>query len=344
MTEDAIWHFAQGVGDEHPLWWERSYAASTRWGRMFAPPTFLYTCSNAGLRVGESGVYPAQDWMPGTLPLWVSDRWVFHRPAFEGESVTATSELVEVEERERKDGSREVRYIDRTAYEGSDGTIIGERYGSMLRRNRPAGTELPALLPEIPYSDEQRGEIASQYDLELSQRRGSRPLRGGDLRPGDAIPRLVKGPLMVTNIVGWMLGWGSPLCPTNRIAHRYLLEHPRAALEDSQRNVQDTVEGVHWNPRLAQASGMAACYDFGAQRVSGVAHVLTDWFGDEGFLAELEVRVRRPNFVGDITWFDGEVVGVDLDSGFARASVALIGVNQRGEETTTATATVRLPQ
>src|SRR5579863_321123 len=122
VTEDAIWHFAQGVGDDNPLWWDRSYAASTRWGQMFAPPTFLYTCSNAGLRVGESGIYPAQDWMPGTLPLWVSDRWVFHRPAFEGESVTATSELVEVEERERRDGSREVRYVDRTSYEGSDGT------------------------------------------------------------------------------------------------------------------------------------------------------------------------------------------------------------------------------
>ena len=52
VTEDAIWHFALGVGDDNPLWWDRAYAESTSWGRMFAPPTFLYSCGNAGLRVG----------------------------------------------------------------------------------------------------------------------------------------------------------------------------------------------------------------------------------------------------------------------------------------------------
>ncbi len=345
VTEDAIWHFALGVGDENPLWWDRDYASATRWGRMFAPPTFLYSCSNAGLRLGESGIYPAQDWMPGTLPLWTSDRWVFHRPAFEGDSIVATSELVNVEERTRSNGSREVRYIDRTSYASSDGSLIGERYGAMLRRDRPAAAAQPQPLPEVRYSEDQRQEIAAQYDLEPGQRRGARTLRGGTLSPGDAIPTIVKGPLTVTNIVGWMLGWGSPLCPTNRIAHRYLIEHPLAALEDAHRNMPDTIEGVHWDPELARISGMAACYDFGAQRISWVAHVLGDWFGDDGFLTELEVRVRRPNFVGDTTWLSGKVEGVkpDGDGESVLASVSVLGVNQRGEETTVATATVRLP-
>jgi hypothetical protein len=155
---------------------------------------------------------------------------------------------------------------------------------------------------------------------------------------GDAIPGLVKGPLTVTNIVGWLLGWGSPLCQTNRIAYQYLQEHPLAALEDSRTNIQDTIEGVHWEPRLAQLSGMAARYDFGAQRVSWVAHLLTDWIGDDGFLAEMEVRVRRPNFVGDTTWLGGEVTAVADDV----VDATVRGVNQRGEETTTGTARVRL--
>jgi acyl dehydratase len=347
VTEDAIWHFAQGVGDDNPLWWDRAYAESTRWGRMFAPPTYLYSCSNAGLRVGEPGIYPAQDWMPGTLPLWVSDRWVFHRPAFEGESVTATAELVSLEERPGRDGSRALNYTDRVSYAGSDGTVIGERYQLMLRRERPAGGAAPpAELPEIHYSDEERRQIGLQYDREPSQRRGAQVLRGRDVKVGDVIPDLVKGPLTVTNIVGWLLGWGSPLCQTNRIAHRYLQEHSRAGLEDPRSNIQDTIEGVHWDPYLAQASGMSRCYDFGTQRVSWVAHLLTDWFGDDGFLVELDVRVRRPNFVGDTTWLRGEVTAVgpegdSADSVMVEASVK--GVNQRDEETTTATAKVRLP-
>jgi acyl dehydratase len=345
VTEDSIWHFAQGVGDDNPLWWDRTYAESTRWGRMFAPPTFLYSCSNAGLRVGEPGVYPAQDWMPGTLPLWLSDRWAFHRPAYEGESVTATAELVAVEERPGRDGSRSLTYTDRTTYTDPDGSVIAERFQLMLRRERPSGeTPPPAPLPDVRYSDQERRAIEQHYEKEPSQRRGAHTLHAAEVNVGDPIPELVKGPLTVTNIVGWMLGWGSPLCQTNRIAHAYLKEHPRAALEDPRSNIQDTIEGVHWEPYLAQISGMPGRYDFGAQRVSWVAHLLTDWIGDDGFLAGMEVRVRRPNFVGDTTWLGGEVTAVTADGEFGVIDAAVRGVNQRGEETTTASATVRLPR
>jgi acyl dehydratase len=345
VTEDAIWHFALGVGDDNPLWWDRAHAESSRWGRMFAPPTFLYTCGNAGLRVGEEGIYPAQDFMPGTLPLWVSDRWVFQRPAFEGEAVTAISDLVSVEERPTRDGARSLNYTDRVTYTGADGSVIGQRYQLMLRRERPAGGAAPpAEVPETRYGDEDRRRIGAEYDREPAQRRGARTLHGNEIRPGDAIPTLVKGPLTVTNIVGWMLGWGSPLCPTNRIAHQYLTEHPLAGLEDPRRNIQDTIEGVHWDPYLAQTSGMARCYDFGAQRVSWIAHLLTDWIGDEGILTELEVRVRRPNFVGDTTWISGEVTARREDGDSVAAAVALSAVNQRGEQTVTGTAQVRVPR
>jgi acyl dehydratase len=347
VTEDAIWHFALGIGDDNPLWWDRAYAENTRWGRMFAPPTFLYACGNAGLRVGEDGVYPAQDWMPGTLPLWVSDRWVFQRPAFVDEAVTAVSDLVSVEERPPRDGARSLNYTDRVTYSGSDGSVIAQRYQLMLRRERPAGaTAPPAEVPEARYTDEERLHIESHYDLEPAQRRGALPQRGSQVRPGDSLPSLVKGPLTVTNIVGWVLGWGSPLCPTNRIAHQYLNEHPRAGLEDPRSNTRDTIEGVHWDPFLAQASGMGRCYDFGAQRVSWTAHLLTDWCGDDGFLSELEVRVRRPNYVGDTTWIGGEITRVDEADGdpdWVVAEVSLNGTNQRGEQTIAGRAQVRLP-
>jgi acyl dehydratase len=345
VTEDAIWHFAQGVGDDNPLWWDRGYAESTRWGRMFAPPTFLYSCGNAGLRVGEAGIYPAQDWMPGTLALWLSDRWVFHRPAYEGESVTATAELVGLEERPGRDGSRSVSYTDRTTYSGPDGTVIAERFQLMLRRARPSGaTPPPAPLPEVHYSNDERRAIEQRYEQEPAQRRGDRTLHASKVHVGDTIPELVKGPLTVTNIVGWLLGWGSPLCQTNRIAYRYLKEHPRAGLEDPRHNIQDSIEGVHWEPYLAHVSGMPGRYDFGPQRVSWVAHLLTDWFGDDGFLAEMEVRVRRPNLVGDTTWLRGEVTGIVEEADSALVDASISGVNQRGEETTTATARVRLPR
>ena len=94
----------------------------------------------------------------------------------------------------------------------------------------------------------------------------------------------MKGPLTLTGIVGFVMGWGSPLCPTNRIASLYLAEHPGARLHDDRMNVPDTLEGPHWEPYLARKGGMGGCYDFGAQRVCWLAHLLTDWCGDDGFL------------------------------------------------------------
>jgi hypothetical protein len=313
---------------------------------MFAPPTFLYSCSSAGLRVGETGIFPAQDWMPDTTTLWISDRWVFERPAWEGERIFADADLVAVDERPAKDGARSVTHTDRTSYRGTDGSLIAERYTVMIRHERPSAEtpHPPQDVPDAAYTDAERAAIAAQYDREPDQRRGSATLYGDDLTVGDHLPTIVKGPLTVTNIVGWLLGWGSPLCQTNRIAHRYLQEHPRSRLHDPRSNTDDSIEGVHWDPYLAQMSGLARCYDFGAQRISWVAHLLTDWCGDDGFLSELEVRVRRPNLVGDTTWLTGTVTGLSVDGHDAVVECSVSSTNQRGEETAAGTATVRLPR
>jgi acyl dehydratase len=345
VTEDAIWHFALGVGDDNPLWWDREYAEATRWGRMFAPPTFLYSCSNAGLRVGETGIYPAQDWMPGTLALWVSDRWVWRRPAWEGERVSAVADLVEVDERPARDGTRSVAHTDRTTFRGSDSSVIGERYTLMVRRERPppGPAAAPPGVPDASYTDDEREAISAQYDREPGARRGATTRYGDQVAVGEALPTLVKGPLTVTNTVGWLLGWGSPLCQTNRIAHQYLCEHPLSALHDPRSNLDDSIEGVHWDPYLAQMSGMARCYDFGSQRIAWAGHLVTDWCGDDGFLEELDIRIRRPNYVGDTTWFTGTVTGLAVAGDSTVVECTVTGTNQRGEETTAGTAKVVLP-
>src|SRR5882672_9175051 len=43
VTWDGSRHFAFGYGDDNPLYCDPAYAAGTRWGRLVAPPTFLYT-------------------------------------------------------------------------------------------------------------------------------------------------------------------------------------------------------------------------------------------------------------------------------------------------------------
>ena len=41
-TKDAIRHFAWGIGDDNPLWFDPEYARSAPAGTVLAPPCILY--------------------------------------------------------------------------------------------------------------------------------------------------------------------------------------------------------------------------------------------------------------------------------------------------------------
>ena len=60
-TRDNIRHYAHGIGDDNPLWCEPEYAASTTYGTVIAPPSFVFALNRiisgyvGGLPVVGSG-------------------------------------------------------------------------------------------------------------------------------------------------------------------------------------------------------------------------------------------------------------------------------------------------
>jgi acyl dehydratase len=345
VNADAVWHFALGVGDDNPLWWDRAYAEKSSAGRMYAPPAFLYVATHefpppgAELRVGDA------EWLPGVMGLWAGDRWKWHSRVWVGDEIHAHRELVEVRERQGGAfGERSVVQTERMTFDDPGGRAVAELYRTVLRFERSSGRDRNKYLglPEATYTAAQREEIIAQYAREADARRGAEPRFWEDVQVGDSILPLVKGPLTLTNLIGWLLGWGSPQCPTNRMLYGWLDQHPAARIRDPITGLDHTLEVAHWDEYFARESGMARGYDFGAQRISWLAHVVTDWCGDDGELLELDARLRGPNFLGDTTWFTGRVTGKTRTGGDAVAALAIVGTNQRGEVTTTATAAVKL--
>ena len=55
-TRDAIRHFAEGVGDDNPLYLDPSHAAASPYGGLIAPPTFPDVFSNKGF-TAEDGFH-----------------------------------------------------------------------------------------------------------------------------------------------------------------------------------------------------------------------------------------------------------------------------------------------
>jgi acyl dehydratase len=74
-----------------------------------------------------------------------------------------------------------------------------------------------------------------------------------------------------------------------------------------------------------------------------MSHQLTNWIGDEGFLKHHHVEIRRHNPVGDTLYIEGEVRRTFAENGAHYAEIAQRAVNQDGELSVTARATVRLP-
>ena len=153
---------------------------------------------------------------------------------------------------------------------------------------------------------------------------------------------MLKGPLLLGNIIGFLLGAGNGLAATNRMHQQFLNLHPTIQMIHPESGAADNFQVTHFDTVMARAGGMPAGYDFGMQRFSWLAHLLTDWAGDDGFVTELDFRLRRPNFINDVTWLAGEVTAVDLESG--EVINDLKAVNQLDEVTATAVGTVRLPK
>lgn len=342
---DAIWHFAHGVGDDNPLWWDEAYAAGTRSGRMFAPPMFLYSCANAPLVPGvfETAERGVDSWLPGALGLWAQDRWVWHDRLWLDEPVRATAELWDVKERRSSFAGRSISQTTRIAYRAGDDRLVGELFRTIFRFERSALSQTTYMdTPRPRYSSAERTAIREQYLRERPARRGADVRYGGDVKPGDPLPTLLKGPLDVTSIAAWVMGWGSPMCQSNRLRAEFVEQRSGAEMVHPVWGHADTIEGPHWDDDLARLGGFPRGYDFGPQRFAWMLHCVSDWCGDDAVIRDFEGRLRRPNLVGDLTTITGVVAEKSEDAGSGLVTCSLEARNQRDELTATARATVEL--
>ncbi|MDB5471513.1 MAG: hypothetical protein JWR84_3073 [Caulobacter sp.] len=344
VTREAIEHFALGVGDDNPLWWDDDHAAGTRWGGRVAPPCYLYSHTRGPRLRPEDGRQSVEVYLPGVLGIWAGEKWVWNRLPCENEIIRAESEMVEVLEHEGSFGGRSISHVERQYLLTDKDELVATVDHTIRRFDRSQTRARGAYLdrPLATYTAEDRARFEAQYEAEIGLRRGGTPRYIEDVKVGEKVGPMLKGPLTITNMIGFLLGGGSSLNITNRMLPTFLKMHPGSKMIHPETGIVETIEAPHWETAFARASGMPAGYDFGFQRISWLQHLITDWMGDAGFLKELEVQLRRPNILGDVTWLSGLVTDVDLAAGVA--TVAITATNQLDETTTRGLARVELPK
>lgn len=347
VTRDSIRHFCDGYGDDNPLFRDPDYAKKTRWGGFIAPPNYMYTLGENDTPEpnAETKALLKGDPLRGTGQYQAELTFEWWRPFRIGDHAYQRSALVGVKEKTGSFGGRNVHMIRGMVQRNQHGEPMNVRRGTWIVNERDTSKERsekkPQAVPE-PYTDEQLAEIDAVYEAEV--RRGGEPRYWEDVQVGEEMPQKVKGPLRLTDILLWHIGWGMQLSPPGALRLSYLDRKRRPGLYTPGRFGEwDTVQRCHWQDDWAIRLGLPQAYDYGAMRETWLTHLLTDWAGDDGWLWKLTCQHRRFNLHGDTQWLRGRVTDKKKAGGRYEVNLDVWCENQRGEVATPGTAVVLLP-
>ena len=241
-------------------------------------------------------------------------------------------------------GGRSAHVTRAYIYTNANGEPTSIRCGTWVNAERHTSRERKKEVVKLTSPTPPSSSPRSTPHMPLKQRRGAATRYWNDVPTGHELPVKVKGPLTTTDVVVWHLGWGMQLTPavTYKLAYRVREKVP-GLFPKNRLNVPDTVQRLHWEPERAHELGLPTSYDYGAMRETWLAHLVTDWMGDDGWLWKLSVQHRGFNYIGDTTWLRGHVTGKRVEDGHHVVDLDLSCENQRGAITSPGTASVILP-
>lgn len=324
------------IGDDNPLFCDPQYAAHTMWGTVIAPPSFLYTIDTTIVAPGFRGI----QWIYG------GTRWEHLRPIRVGDRITARARVTKVTEKTGKHAERFVVQTGEVFYVNQRDELVSRAEADVLRVPRRKSGTSGSLKG---FDDRSKRWAYSPEDIEVirdaylnEERRGSEPRYWEDVTVGDVLPKIVKGPLTLVDIMGFYHGRRNTYPPL-KLAFQERVRHPANVYVSPSTGVPMHPASGHMDDEIAHEIGMPRAYDQGWMRANWGGHLITNWAGDQSFVRAISSKLLIPNLIGDTTWMTGTVTGKRVEGGEHLVDISYEGNNQRDERNVTGTATVRLP-
>nr|WP_246864415.1 MaoC family dehydratase N-terminal domain-containing protein [Spongiibacter thalassae] len=347
ISEDNVRTYAQACGSDNPLFVDPDYAASTRWGSVFAPPMIsgfvnapmLGDKMDPALKEATKGIFR------GIHAFISGGEWEFFKPLYPGDTVYSFAGESDIEVTPSEFAGTKVTRFNRSVKMNQRGEIVAIYTYRLILTERKKAREKGKNLSIEPanYSDEDIAKIDELYANDNP--RGADKLFFEDLEVGSALPDSVRGPLTVTDVVNFHAGgygWVPYGLRTGRLWHK---NRKRIApfYVKNEMGVPDVAQRLHWDSEWAKAIGNPRAYDYGVMREHYLYHYLLEWVGDNGWVSRFYDEIRKFNLMGDTQFITGEVTGKREEGGQCLVDVELKMINQRGEETVRCDATVVLP-
>lgn len=337
-TRDNIRHYAHGIGDDNPLWCDPAYAAKTKYGGIIALPSFLFATDRI-----VSGYVGG---LPGVHAMWSGADWTWHKPVHRNDEIRTEAYLKELIEHETRFAGRAVQQIYHVDFFNQQGDKVAEADSWCFRTERDhareQGTKYKEVRAKAPrrYSKE---EIAEAYNLYRNEEvRGATPRYWEDVKEGEALPVMFKGPMTVTGFIAYAQGWGGLYIRANKLAWKLIDAHPGVGITN-RFGIPDVPERVHWEEDFALEVGAPGAYDYGPERTSWLTHHLTNWMGDDGFLRRASCKIRRHNPEGDMLFIKGHVKRKFIEDGKHLVEIEQEARNQDDELSVLGSGVVELP-
>ncbi|NYT84513.1 FAS1-like dehydratase domain-containing protein [Pollutimonas harenae] len=337
-TRDNIRHYAHGIGDDNPLWCDPAYAANTQYGGLIALPSFLFATSRI-----VSGYVGG---LPGVHAMWSGADWTWHKPVKRNDEIHTEAYLKALVPHETRFAGRAVQQTYHVDFFNQDGDKVAEADSWCFRTERDhareQGTKYKEVRSRSPrrYTEEELQEAYKLYAQE--EIRGKVPRYWEDVKEGEALPVMFKGPMTVTGFIAYAQGWGGLYIRANKLAWQLIDAHPGVGIKN-RFGIPDVPERVHWEEEFALEVGAPGAYDYGPERTSWLTHQLTNWMGDDGFLRKAHCKVRRHNPEGDMLFIKGKVLRKFQEDGKFLVEIEQEGRNQDDELSVVGTGIVELP-
>jgi acyl dehydratase len=330
VTRDAISNWAYATGDYNPLHHDPDWAATTGSGGLVAPPCMLYAFSR--LSIGYRGG------LPGVHSMFGGSHLKWGRPARLGARIGGTTVFERLDELPSRFAGRMFKQVSTTTFSDAEGPV-GSITGWGMRVERTTARKRGKLKDQqiATHTPDDLARVAEAYAAERDHDFAPRPL--ASVRPGDRVGPLLRGPYTGTIAVAFEQAWGGLFVRAHGFWYDRLAKHPALGLLN-RNAVPEPPEAVHWDSELARSVGVPEAYDYGPERISWMAVLLTNWGGRDAFLEELYCEIRGFNVFGDITYLSGTVR--EVSEADRTVTVDLIAHNQRDEATVRGWGRIRL--
>lgn len=332
---DTIANFSNGIGDLNPLYRDVEYARWTRYGGLIAHPCYPVVHHWPG----------RSHWgLPGVHGFAVGNDWEFFRNIRPGDRLSVWNRVIDVQEKpSRFSGRMVMQYVESTFTNQRD-EVVAKALGWTARHERQASRDKGKYkdITTHAYSDEEYRAIDEKVLGEPSRIRGANTRYWDDVKEGDEIDEIARGPLSMSDTMGFVAACGRTR--THGVLLREAMKHPKHYIRNPESGGGLEYTGIgHHRESFAREVGVPGMYDYLPQRVCWMGTLLTNWMGDDAVLKRLRVEARAFNIQGDTQFCRGKVARRYVKDGFALVDVDIQAVNQRGEVTTPGMATVLLP-